>query len=162
MEIFKHSNGKFSGTEYSIQAEMFPEPVEIDNAEESEIEFVNDCALLLKNLSEPVIAHLCRASERYCTDFLNSVGEPLLQFSSERSVLDSVYPSTLIIPAPNSTREPLVHMELNCEWEPEHGMEWVVRKGTVLYVGPFNGCDPYESFREQHSWNYAWQAMESP
>ena len=161
MEIFKHTNGKYSGTEYSILVDMFPKPVEIWMEEHSNLDFANECALILKNLSVPVKRHLCRACELYCNDFLDSVGEPLLQFSDEFSVLDNIDPSTLIIPVSDRSHKPVVHMELNCKWEPEHGMEWIVRNNAVLYVGPFNGEDPYGDFSEQHPWNYAWQTVQS-
>ena len=35
-------------------------------------------------------------------------------------------------------------MELNCEWEPEYGMEWVVRSGKVLYSGGFIDTYPWD------------------
>ena len=162
MEIFRHSNGKFAGTEYSVLAGIFPEPIEISIDNDVGLDFANDCALILKNLTIPIVDHLCRATELYCNDFLYFVGKPLLQFSNKRSVLESVCPTTLIIPEDNPSREPLVHMELNYNLvESELGMEWVVRDSGALYVGPWVGYDPYEEFKEQHPWNYAWQTVES-
>ncbi|GAB1541082.1 hypothetical protein NUACC21_37520 [Scytonema sp. NUACC21] len=38
---------------------------------------------------------------------------------------------------PNST---FVDVELDCDWEPEHGMQWLVKNTNFLmYVGPYYG-----------------------
>lgn len=34
-------------------------------------------------------------------------------------------------------------------------MEWVVRGDRVLYVGAFNGEDPWSDYTEEQEWNYA-------
>lgn len=117
--------------------------------------FANECAEQLNLLDEPVVDSLCAASIRYCNEFLEAIGEPLEEFSAARDVLRLIHPSALIIPKPNSTGNPVIHLELNCDWEIEHGMEWVVRNGRVLYVGAFNGEDPYGNFDTDVSWNYA-------
>ena len=49
-------------------------------------------------------------------------------------------------------------MTLNCDWEPEHGMEWIIKGDKALYIGPFNGgaspWDEEEEFKESVG-NYA-------
>lgn len=125
--------------------------------EGANVEFANACAGLLNELPDPVIDHLCRASVRYCTEFLSQVGEPAMKFDSMRSVLDRIDPRFLIVPAPDEAGKPVVHMELNCDWDEEHGLEWLIRDGAVLYVGGYTGCQEYGSFERRDPWNYAWQ-----
>ena len=148
------SNNSFSGKFHST---LFDKPIGVMIYEELDVEFVESCVTLFNGLTDDSINHLCRASELYCNDFLESVGEPEIIFQNPRSVLEIVYPSMLIVPTANSTREPVVQMELNCDWEEEHGMEWVIRENQILYVGAYGGCDPYGDFKAQNDWNYAWQ-----
>lgn len=63
--------------------------------------------------------------------------------------------ASLIVPDPEQGDEAVIHLSLNCEWDREHGMEWIVRGGEVLYVGPFHGEDPWRDFTVKEPWNYA-------
>jgi hypothetical protein len=122
--------------------------------EDATIEYVTQCAEYLNAWSEETIESLCQASIRYCNDFRSMIGEDELQFSSSREVLKLVRPTMLIVPNPEFP-EPIAHLELSCDWEEEHGMEWIVRGNQVLYVGGFNGRNPWESFEPKESWNHA-------
>ena len=72
-----------------------------------------------------------------------------------RGVLERIEPGELIVPDPEQGDEAVIHLSLNCEWDREHGMEWIVRGGEVLYVGPFHGEDPWRDFTVKEPWNYA-------
>ena len=145
------------GTEGEVFFSLFDKFIGLTIAEGATPQFAEQCALLLNNLTDNNIGHLCRASELYCNDFLSKVGEPELEFENSRSVLTSIYPAVLLVPEPDEKATPVVRMELNCEWEDEHGMEWVIRNDRVYYVGAFNGCDPYSEFEGNDFWNYAWK-----
>ncbi len=118
------------------------------------IEYVAKCAEYLNSWDEETTESLCQACIRYCNDFRSMIGEDPMQFSSSRDVLKLAYPTTLIVPNPEFP-EPVAHLELNCEWEEEHGMEWIVRGRDVLYVGGFNGQNPWRSYVPKKIWNYA-------
>ncbi|MEK8032871.1 hypothetical protein AACH06_18785 [Ideonella sp. DXS29W] len=122
--------------------------------DEASIEYVIQCAEYMNSWSEETIESLCQACIRYCNDFREMIGEDTIEFSSPREVLELVHPTSLIVPNPDFP-EPVAHLELNCDWEEEHGMEWIVRGAKVLYVGGFNGQSPWESFVPKKSWNYA-------
>lgn len=62
---------------------------------------------------------------------------------SDRDVLALIQLNVMIVPADEGRREPVVHPECDCEWEEEHGLEWVVRSGRVIYTGPYEGADPW-------------------
>lgn len=121
----------------------------------SDIEYVEKCVEYFNALDSGIIDKLCLASIRYCNDFLEMVGEDSRQFNSPRDVLSLVSPGTLIIPNEENSGTPVAHLELNCDWEPEHGMEWIIRDRAVLYVGAFNGSDPWGEYLEKVSYNYA-------
>jgi len=148
-------------TKYGMQGEvffgLFDKFINLTVKEDSTAEFAEQCAELLNRLNEEVIDRLCRASELYCNDFLDAIGKPPIHFETSRAVLEKIRPGALIVPPPDDNNTPVIWMEHNCEWEEEHGLEWVVRNDRVLYVGAFNGCNPYGDFKGKDSWNYAWQ-----
>ena len=98
------------------------------------------CARALDELDDAVVERLCAASLRY---------------RAARGVLERIEPGELIVPDPEQGDEAVIHLSLNCEWDREHGMEWIVRGGEVLYVGPFHGEDPWRDFTVKEPWNYA-------
>lgn len=60
-----------------------------------------------------------------------------------------------MVPACEADSEPVLHMEMNCDWEEEHGMEWIVRGDEILYVGQFTGENPMRDFSTKGGWSYA-------
>ncbi|RJS94859.1 hypothetical protein [Salinisphaera sp. Q1T1-3] len=112
------------------------------------------CAAHLNEMSTDIVAELCRASIRYCNAFQDATGTPMQSFTPAPAVLECIQPTLLIIPAP-AHDVPIVHLELECDWEAEHGMAWVIRGDHVVYVGPFNGEDPWTTGDDHDAWNFA-------
>jgi hypothetical protein len=106
-------------------------------------------------MKDNLIDSLCEACIRYCNGFLAEVGEGPRTFKSPRTILNSVSPSVLIAPNLEDLDESVIHMEQSCDWEVEHGMEWVIRGNKLLYVGSFTGEDHWAKFLGKDSWNYA-------
>jgi hypothetical protein len=118
------------------------------------LDYARRCAGHMDTLPDAVVDALCAASMRYCDAWRAMNGEGRIAFASVRDVLRQIDPNTLIIP--NERRpEPVVHLELNCDWDAEHGLEWIVRGGEVLYVGGFSGGNPWADWHEPRSWNFA-------
>ena len=91
-----------------------------------------------------LINRLCEASLEYCNTALKASGQTLKTIKAARDILVDISPVMMIVPAClESSIEPTIHLELNCSWEQEHGMEWIVRGDRVLYVGAFVGEDPF-------------------
>ena len=154
MKIIKNiSEGEF-GLEGEVFFNLFKKDIDL-TVEDTDISFAEKCAEYLNNLPTEVVDHLCEASIKYCNNFLEAIGEPQKLFKKPRDILPLIYPSVLIVPYPEMPDKPVIHLELNCEWEEEHGMEWIIRNNKVLYVGAFNGEDPWAEFSEKQSWNYA-------
>lgn len=146
-------------TKYGLEGDcyfsLFDRDIRVSIDEDTNEEYANRCIEYLNSLSEEVVLKLCLASIRYCNDFLSMIGEEEKIFEKPTDVLSLIYPSVLIIPVPKNGHEPVIDMELNCEWEIEHGMEWIIRADNVLYVGAFNGENPWGDFSEKDCWNYA-------
>ncbi len=124
-------------------------------AEHENIEYSKRCIEYFNSFDDKLIDELCKASIRYCNEFLGYVGEPAIEFISIRDVLKIISPNFIKIPEPLNGNEPVLHMDLNCEWEPEHGMEWIIRGNDVLYVGQYANEDPWGDYSFKEDWNYA-------
>ncbi len=113
--------------------------------EDSNPDYAKKCAAHLNDLSETLINRLCEASLEYCNAVLKANGQPLRRVKVARDILMDISPAIMIVPACSEALiEPIIHLEMNCSWEQEHGMEWIVRGNRVLYVGAFVGQDPFE------------------
>lgn len=145
------------GKEGEVYFSLFDKYITIFIPSDVSVEYAKACASYLNSLDEQVIDRLCEASIRYCNDFLDSLGEELRQFDRVKDVLSSIDPISLdISKPPDGQREPAIHLELNCLWEEEHGMEWIVKGDRVFYVGPFHGINPWSDFETKtHTSNYA-------
>ncbi|PZD96727.1 hypothetical protein DNH61_05885 [Paenibacillus sambharensis] len=148
----QHIDGELEGEFY---CKLFAREVRFMAEQGAGTDYIEQCVSYLNSLREDVVEALCEASIRYCNEFLDDIGEEMIQFTKPADVLKLVDPNILIVPDPEGRTEPVVHMELDCEWEIEHGMEWVVRGDQVLYVGSFNSENPWGDYAEKDSWNYA-------
>jgi hypothetical protein len=155
LEFIKNiSQGKY-GFEGEVFFRLFGQYINFTVDGSAQIDYVERCAVYLNSLPETVIDALCRASIRYCNDFLSTIKESGKYFEKPEDVLSLIYPSVLIVPDPENGDDPVIHLELNCEWEEEHGLEWIIRGNRVLYVGSFNGMNPWKDYSTKDSWNYA-------
>ena len=118
------------------------------------LDYAKTCAVYLNSLSDKLIDRLCIASINYCNTFLDDTGQELKRFSDRRDVLPLITPLALIVPK-MLRDEPIIHLELNCDWELEHGMEWIVRGDKVLFVSAYEGEDPWGDFTEPNEYNFA-------
>jgi hypothetical protein len=155
MELIRNINKGSYGLEGEVFFALFQKYIEVTADEPADVEYVAKCAAYLNALNSTIVDELCLASIRYCNDFLSAVGEEERIFAEPRAVLELIYPSVLLVPAPAISGEAVVHLELNCAWEEEHGMEWIVRGDEVKYVGAFHGEDAWGDFSSKEVWNYA-------
>lgn len=154
MEVIRNTKKGEFGIEGEVFFDLFDKYIDL-SVEDDELDYAQKCAAYLNQIPETVVRTLCNASIRYCNDFLEATGQKRMIFDEPQEVLNHIYPSVLLVPYPDGAPDPVIHLELNCSWEPEHGLEWVVRGDEVQYVGAFNGEDPLGSFDQKQPWNYA-------
>jgi len=148
----KNDDGLLVG---ELRYDYFDCDIEFVADESVDSDYIKRCALYLNEVTEKVIDHLCEASVRYCNDFLDSIGEKKCEFTKTEDILSLITPSCLSVSEPQKGSEPIVSLELDCEWEIEHGMEWVIREGKVIYVGVFTGTCPWEGYESDLFDNFA-------
>ena len=148
------TKGKF-GQEGVVRSVLFERDINVYIEEGGSVAYAQKCADYLNSIPATVIDHVCAASIRYCNAVRDDIGEPPLTFECHRDVLGMVSAAWLDVPVSHDDSDPVVHMEMKCEWEEEHGMEWIIRGDKVLYVGEFTGEDPLRDFTVKNRWNYA-------
>lgn len=127
----------------ALHLPRFDATVEVYNWDGASRSYAEACARHAVGLSGDLLDRLVAATVRYRTEFLDDIGEEAPPLNTPHDVLAEVHPVTLMVPNPGDRTEPVVHLEANCDWEPEHGLEWVVRGDTVVYVGPYEGWSPW-------------------
>lgn len=154
MVIKNLKTNKFSELEGEAYLELFDRNILVYIDKDADIEYAELCVTYLNSLSEQLINKLFKASIKYCNDFLDDIGEDIIAFSKTTDVQPHIIPNSICIPKPKNKSEPVIDLELNCTWEEEHGMEWIIRGRKVMYVGPYNGVTPYGDCDVGECWNY--------
>ena len=144
------------GFEGKVLFSMFEMDIYIQSFEEVDIKYAEKCAAALNGLNERIINLLCEYSVHYCRDFCESVGEDCPEITNTKDILKYIQPLGLTISSPKDN-DVVLDLELNCTWEGEHGMEWLIKGNEILYVGSFSGVSAYEekAYYEEMLGNYA-------
>ncbi len=155
MQLIKDiQRGKF-GLEGKAFFSLFSEYISVYAEEAASIGYIESCARYLNSLDETTIESACLASIRYCNDFLSDTGRPTQVFDEATKILEQIRPKTLIVPEPRNEFEPVAHIEFDCDWEQEHGLEWLLRHDRVLYVGGFEDVYEWGDDPAEYPCNYA-------
>lgn len=119
----------------------------LDESDGPDFAYAETCVKALNQLSDQAIDRLCEASLRYCYDFCDIVGEEPPKINASREILMYIEPNSMIIEKVEDDSV-VIHLELECSWEEEHGLEWLIKDEQVLYVGPFSNVTVKESQEE--------------
>lgn len=125
-------------------------PVRIGDGKDVSIEYAEQCVSQLVSLNNAELQSLMQASIFYFLDVERCHGEPIeMLFEFEgmpypegldkpERILPYIKPVEICI-----DQEILDYYSISvfseCAWEPEHGLQWVVRNGKALYVGAAEG-----------------------
>lgn len=138
---------------------LFNQEIEVYIDFDVPMDYADTCVEHLENLKDCTIDGLCKGAVNYCEEFrdlLEEIDVAVPEGIQDRDILQYIYPQIMIIRVPQGN-EPAFHFECNCEWEPEHGLEWTVRGDETLYVGGFGDERPWSDreYFKNASWNYA-------
>lgn len=126
--------------------------------EDADMDYAEQCAEYFNNMPSQLTDELKKYTLRYCEDFrqfFDEESQEVPQGVTENEIFNYVSPHVLIIKEPSSSDKIAFGVEFGCKWEPEHGMEWTVNDGQVLYVGDFVDMSPwYDKNVYQRGMNY--------
>lgn len=134
---------------------LFNQEIDVYVEDGSSIAYAETCVQYLNTMPNELITQLCEASLRYANDFNEAVGDEPLIVKKPTDILQHISPGSVIIPEPENENQPAFSLSLSCSWEEEHGLEWVIRDGKLMYVGAFEYMDPYGDCDIDSEYNYA-------
>lgn len=153
-------NGEY-GIEGRVRFDLFDTEIDVAIDEETDIEYAQKCAEALNSLSEETILNIWKASKNYCLElfemcdgFSDEIISEITDDTPPENIKKYIYPSMLIIDEPEDDRIGF-HIECNCEWEPEHGLELTFLDGKLIYAGLFNDCGAWDEYDEDDNMNFA-------
>lgn len=148
-----------------IDVNIDPFSGEDEVSDEEALAYGEKCAEAFNSLSDKTVEILCKAAKAYCLDFMESCGDdfdddmtvPIKEDTDPREILKCIQPKVFIPELPDEEQYKGCigyHVECNCDWEIEHGLEFTVRDGNILYVGDFSDNSPWMKYSEDKFWNY--------
>ena len=151
-----------SRTEYGIEGttrfDLFDEVIKVMMDDTVDIEYAKKCVCHMNNLSHDIVESLCEATLKYCFEFSEDVGIEVPEMNKKNDILKYFHPKSLIINEPEDESKIGYHMECDCEWEIEHGLEFTILDDKLLYLGSFNNEGPWQlhEYYKDMSWNHVY------
>lgn len=126
--------------------------MEVHFPSETKREYAEKCVEYMQNMDNNTMHRLAKYLYRYFRYFSKFFDdddfEEFLQMPrnvSEEDILKYVQPGTIMIE--EGCREDRIefHVGGSCNWEIEHGFEFTISDGKILYVGSFDDVPPYNA-----------------
>lgn len=151
------------GPEGKMRWELFDKEITVSLDEDVDVSYAEKCAEALNNLSEETVNALWEAAKRYCLFFMELCGDEWDDFNEmtmkvteetpAEEIKSQIYPGYLIVDAPEGDGIGF-HLECNCSWEVEHGLEITVLDNKLLYLGAFESRRAWDKFDPEDGWNF--------
>lgn len=153
--------------EYGLEGftywELFDEKIDVTIEEDVDVAYAEKCAEALNNLSEETVNAIWEAAKKYCLHFIEICGDEwdewnemsfkVTEDTPAEKIKSEIFPSVLIVDKPEDERVGF-HIECNCSWESEHGLEITILDGKPVYLGAFEGRSPWGKFDPDDEWNF--------
>ena len=151
---------KYDSYEGKIIFPLFNKEIGISFDKDVDLEYAEKCAEYLMHLSDKVIDDLCESAISYYEDYVREdcrFEENMPLHITGREILDYMDPVVVIISKPPTNNNIGFNMELNCVWEEEHGMSWIVRDDKTIYMSWFDTISPWKEkgFYKEANYNFA-------
>lgn len=151
------------GLEGFTRWELFDKEIDVTIEENVDIAYAEKCAEALNSLSEETVNAIWEAAKRYCLFFMDLCGEKwddwnemsfkVTEDTPAVKIKSEIFPGCLIIDEPEDERVGF-HIECNCSWEPEHGLEITILDGKLVYLGAFESRYAWSKFKPDEEWNF--------
>lgn len=159
---------EYGDMEGNVRWELFDEEIEVFIDGGTDIEYAEKCAEALNTLPEETIQEIYEAAKQYCLHVMDLAGTDGGEFDDmsvevtketpAEELKSEIHPIVLLVYQPEDEPEDErigIHLECDCSWEPEHGMEFIVIDEELVYLGAFKGCNTWDDFSPDNEWNYA-------
>lgn len=151
--LIKDEHGMYG----NMHCKWLEQQLEVMIAEDVSIEYASLCADSLNSINDNLINDICRAAIAYAEEFCEMVGQEPPKVNAIRDILQYIEFGTLQIDEPEDESIPVVHLGGGCDWEPEHGIEMIIRNGELIYLGAYNGEWAWgNSEQYEEDYNYAY------
>ena len=151
-------------TKGQIFVPAFNREVSLSIDEKCSLEYVEKVVEYVKDMPSRLINELCKGATDFFRSYLivyqnkKNVNDIYFDFTMPLDtngidILNYIFPQVLRIDQP-LTNEIGFAFQCECEWEPEHGMEWVVRNGETLSISWFDGLTPWDDEKNFEHYNF--------
>lgn len=153
MRIENIKEDEYVGFEGEVILENWGCKVKVTFPTETKRIYAEKCAEYMQNMDSSIMQRLAKYSYRYFKEFEEILDDDDLDMPRdvlEAEILEYVRPSVIIVE--EDCREDRIefHVECNCDWEIEHGLEFTISDGKILYVGGFDDMPPYYTERLEY------------
>lgn len=150
---------EYVGYEGTTFLENWDRDVNVTFPSEDKVEYAEKCVKFFQNMGDDFKKRFSRYAYRYFKEMVEEVGEECLEDDmpidvKEEDILEYVYPNVIIIDEKCRDDRLEFHVECNCDWEIEHGLEITVSDGKILYVGGFDDMPPFDTERLEYAGFY--------
>lgn len=153
---YHKKDDSFIGEIYSA---LFDKDIKIYVDEDVDVVYAEKCVFNFNNLKDEVIDDICEAAIRYYKDIVESTGGEGIDVPKKvkgRDILKYINPVSLSV---NKAIEDVVgfHVECECDWEEEHGLEFTIKDNKLLYLGTVDNITAWEGVKKYQDdmFNYA-------
>jgi len=128
-----------------VYCPLFEKDIKIAIEKEAGIAYAEKCVEHQVHLDEKLINKICERVSAYHQfmldewneEFVQEINEKVPKDVSGREILKYITNPELIIYQPKEGCKGIGYtIAGNCEWEPEHGIDIIIRDDALLYVGP--------------------------
>lgn len=151
------------GVEGKMRWELFDEEISVGIGDNVDIAYAEKCAEALNGLPEETVNAIWEAAKKYCLFFIDLCGDEWDEWNEmslnvtkktpAEKIKSEIFPSCLIIDEPEDGRIGF-HIECNCSWESEHGLEITILDGKLVYLGAFESRGAWDEFAPNDEWNF--------
>lgn len=162
MKVIEDLSKEEHGMSGTVRSKLADKNLEVWIEEDVSIEYVNLCAKSLSSIDDNLIEDICKAAISYSEDFCEMVGQEPPKIEKMRDILQYVEFGSMLVDEPEDKSVPVVHLTGGCEWEPEHGIEVIIRNGELIYLGAYNGAWAWGELEHyEEDYNYAFVVKQS-
>lgn len=148
---------KYGDLEGKAWNEVFQTDIRVSISSENKLPYAKKCAEYFSNMSEEMVERLCKYCIRYCEEMRELIGEDEVEVPANikgKEILSYIEPSVLIIDEACDESIIEFHVECECDWEEEHGLEITIKDNKIIYVGSYDGMPPHQMSRIEYAGYY--------